>query len=395
MANWRGKSLKKDPDLRTAGGYALLGLCAAVAAVQVIALLAPHPFRGIGLLGFALLPVVFAYHATLLAAIVAGIPVAIACFWVGGFARVTAGVALLALTAANVVPLLEEREKERLAEARSAAQTTAFEADVAKCSAVMAERAREAVAYFSEPRRIVAIGGTFAVEFENGMRIQLPRIEPPQPFQEFFHDHLAGSQVRVTLHPTLVEKLAAGCRSTRSAIPAKSAQPFEGDVHLFDRKIDAAAYVDPDFPRPARSVDRASASTKRIARWFDPSTGDRTYAPTGTTPAGAYVPEGQPFKVLVDGGADAVALYLCNFPLKRPDSPEHFLSTDDACERYEKIALLGHIRPIRDGASPRALLRCLGTVQSPLRTGPRHLATTDVRECRNQSIELVLGYVED
>lgn len=386
MANWSSKSPKGNPDLRTAGGVALFGLCAAVAAVQVIALLAPHPFRGIGVLGFALLPVVFAYHATLLAAIVAGIPVAIACFWVGGFARVAAGVALLALTAANVVPLLEEREKERVAEARSAAVTTAFEAEVAKCAVVMAERARDAVAYFSEPRRVVALGGNYAVEFENGMRVQLPPIQPPQPFDEFFHDHLVGLNVRVTLPATFVQQLTTGCRSTGSALPAKSAPAFAGDVYLFDRRIDAAAYVDPALPRPARPEGGVEAPTRRIARWFDPTSDDRTYLPAGTKPPANYGPEGQPFAVLVNPGADAVALYLCNFRMRRPDRPQHFLSTDGACESYEKIALLGYIRPVRDGESPRALLRCL-------RNGPRHLATTDVRECRNQSIELVLGYV--
>jgi hypothetical protein len=80
--------------------------------------------------------------------------------------------------------------------------------------------------------------------------------------------------------------------------------------------------------------------------------------------------------------------------LKRPDSPEHFLSTDENCEGQEKVALLGHISATRDGRTPRALLRCLMTVQSKLRTGPRHLATSDVLECRNHSIELVLGFVE-
>lgn len=394
MANRWSECFKGDKNLPTAGGYALHGLCAAVAAVQVLALFAPHPFQGIGVLGFALLPVVFAYHASLLAAIAAGIPLAIACFWFGGYARAAIGVALIALTVANVVPILREREEARLAEARDASQNAAFNAEVAKCSVVMAQRAQEAVTYFSEPRKIVAIGGEYAVEFENGMRIQLPPIQPPLPFREFFYDHLVGSQVRVTLRPTFVEQLTAGCRSTGSAIPPRSAQPFEGDVYLIDRKIDAVAYVDPEFPRPARSDDRASASTKRISRWFDSYSGDRTYAPKGTKPAGEYVLEGQPFAVRVSPAADSVGLYLCNFPLQRPDSPEHFLSTDGACEGYEKIALLGHIGSARDGETPRALVRCLGTVKSPLRTGPRHLATTNILECRNRSIEAVLGYVE-
>jgi hypothetical protein len=229
------------------------------------------------------------------------------------------------------------------------------------------------------------------VEFENGMRINLPAIHPPQSFHEFFYDHLKGAQVRVALRRPSAGEITARCpTASTAALP----EEYQGDVYLLDRKIDAAAYVDREFPRPARPDGRVSAPAKSISRFFDAYTGDRTYGTTGTELPVNYVMEGKPFSVRANAGADSRGLYLCNFPLKRPDSPEHFLSTDDACEGQEKVALLGHISATRDGQTPYALLRCLGTVQSALRTSARHLATSDVLECRNHSIELVLGFVE-
>jgi hypothetical protein len=374
-----------------AGGRGLIVLCALDAAAQVMALVYPHPFQGFGVVAIALLPVIFAYYAFLLFAVVAGIPLAIACFWRGGVVRIAVGVAMLALTGANIAAVIafttHEREASRVADARNAE----FYAEVAKCAAVMTKRAEEAATYFSEPRKVVALAGSFDVAFENGMRISLPPIDPPQPFEEFFHNHLEGSPVRVALRARSPTAMGAGCPLV---VSAGYPQTYQGDVYLLERKIDAAAYLDPAFPRPARTDARASAPRKSISRFVDAFTGDRTYGPTDTLLPFNYVIEGKPFYVGASPGADSRGLYLCNFPLKRPDSPEHFLSTDDACEGQEKIVLLGHVSATRDGQTPFALLRCLGTVQSPLRTSARHLATTDVLECRNKSIELVLGYVE-
>jgi hypothetical protein len=366
-------------------------LCALDAAAQVLALVYPHPFQGFGVVAFALLPVIIAYYAFLLLAVVAGIPLAIACFWRGQGIRIAIGVALLALTGANmasvIVFMTHEREASRVADTRNAE----FYAEVAKCAAVMTQRAQEAATYFAQPRTVVALAGSYGVEFENGMRIGLPPIDPPRPFHEFFYDHLKGAQVRVAFRPPSAGEINARCpTASTAALP----QEYEGDVYLLDRKIDAAAYVDREFPRPARADGIASVAAKKISRWFDAYTGDRTYGTAGTQPPANYVIEAKPFSVRASPGADSLGLYLCNFPLKRPDSPEHFLSTDDACEGQEKVALLGHISATRDGQTPYALLRCLGTVQSALRTSSRHLATADVLECRNHSIELVLGFVE-
>ena len=234
---WSGSS-KRD-SLRVAGGLTLLALCAVDAGMQILALVAPHPFRGIGLLAIPFLPVILAYHASLLVAIFAGIPLAIACFWLRGSARVAIGVALIALTAANIVPIIREQEESRIATRVAEGRNAAFVAEVEKCAAVMAQRAREATTYFSEPRKVVAIGGPYAVEFENGMRIHLPAIHPPQPFHHFFYDYLTGSQVRVALRPPSAELLTAWCRLAGAAVPTGYSQAYEGDVYLTDRKIDA------------------------------------------------------------------------------------------------------------------------------------------------------------
>jgi len=389
--------LNGGSNLRVLGGRALLVLGALDAVVQVLVVVAPHPFQGIGILGFALLPVILAYYAVLLGAIVAGIPLAIGCFWLGGVSRVVLGTVLVALTVVNTVSvtnfITREREASRAEEVRDAASGV----EATKCSAARAQKIQEDAAYFVEPRKIVAIAGPYAVEFENGIRINLPPIDRPQLFHEFFYDRLLGSQVRVLLSQPSTDKLTAMCRWAGTGVTAGTAgysQPYDGDVYLLDRKIDAAAYVDQEFPRPSRPGGNAGAPANRISRWFDAATGDRTYSTTGAKPMAGYAREGQPFSLRADPGVETRGLYLCNAPLRRPDSPEHFLSTDDACEGQEKISLLGYVSSIRDGRTPRALLRCLRTVQSPLRTGPRHLITIDVQECRDDSIEMVLGYVE-
>jgi hypothetical protein len=389
--------LKGGSNLRVLGGRSVLVLGALDAAVQVLVVVAPHPFQGIGILGFALLPVILAYYAVLLGAIVAGIPLAIGCFWLGGVNRVVLGTVLVALTVVNAVSvanfIIRDREASRIEEVRDAASGV----EAAKCSAARAQKIQEDAAYFGEPRRVVAIAGPYAVQFENGIRINLPPSDRPQLFREFFYDRLLGSQVRVVLIQPSTDELTARCRGAGTGGTAGAAgysNPYDGAVYLLDRKIDAASYVDREFPRPPGSDGNAGAPVKRISRWFDAASGDRTYSTTGAKPIAGYAREGQPFSLRADPGAESRGVYLCNAPLHRPDSPEHFLSTDAACEGQEKISLLGYVSSIRDGRTPRALLRCLGTVQSPLRTGPRHLITIDIKECRDHSIEMVLGYVE-
>lgn len=259
----------------------------------------------------------------------------------------------------------------------------------------MAQHARDAAAYFSAPRTAVSIAGPDAVAFGSGMRVQLPPTDAAQAFQEFFYDHQAGATVLVALRPPSAEWLGAWCQMAGTAVPAAHTLAYEGDVHLANRKIDAAAFQDAAFPRPASTGSHTPAPALHNGRWRDPRSADRTYAAAGTLPAPGYIADGPGFAEAASPlGESAVALYLCNFPLQRPSSPDHFLSTDAGCECQERLGLLGYLSARRDALTPRALIRCLGTVQSPLRAGPRHLIGTDVRECRGHPIESVLGYVE-
>jgi len=106
MDNGRNGSLKGQGGRGGAGGWGLLVLCALDAAVQVLALAAPHPFQGFGVVAIALFPVILAYYAMLLFAIAAGLPLAIACFWRGGGTLLVIGVVLLALTGANIASVI-------------------------------------------------------------------------------------------------------------------------------------------------------------------------------------------------------------------------------------------------------------------------------------------------
>ncbi|MBT9551792.1 MAG: hypothetical protein IV088_13145 [Hydrogenophaga sp.] len=219
------------------GVSVLLVLCAIGAAIQVVALVAPDPSRGAGVLAFAFLPVILAYHAVLWTAIAAGLPLAVACFWRPSGARMVVGMALAALTVANAVPLIQGLERSRTAKEQEATRDAARDAEVATCASVMAQRAGEAVAYFSIPRRVVAMGGPYAVAFENGLQVRLPPVDPPRPpqmFQEFFYDHLTGSTVRVVLRPPATEHLGAWCQMAGAA-STLHAQALEGDVYLLDR----------------------------------------------------------------------------------------------------------------------------------------------------------------
>jgi hypothetical protein len=191
------------------------------------------------------------------------------------------------------------------------------------------------------------------------------------------------------LHDDSPDERAARCTTIARANGTVAVHELPGDLEVGDRRIEATSDLAHDFPlppAPAAGLDRT------VARFTDPHTGDRTYGTNGTTPP-AYVPEGRPFRISAGPFTNARALHLCNAPFARPSSPEHFLSTDSGCEGREMVGLLGYIGATRDGRTPRALLRCRRTVESPLLTNTRHLVTTDVRECNGASIEAVLGFV--
>lgn len=135
------------------GTTLLLVLCALDAALQILALVAPHPYQGMGVLAFALLPAILVYQALLVAGAIAGVPLAVFCFWRAGGAQLAAGTALLVLTATNAYALFQGQQAARAVESRQAKQATAFDAEVAKCADALAQQARDATAYFSAPAR--------------------------------------------------------------------------------------------------------------------------------------------------------------------------------------------------------------------------------------------------
>jgi len=118
-----------------------------------------------------------------------------------------------------------------------------------------------------------------------------------------------------------------------------------------------------------------------------------------TSHAGAAVPgyrvEVRQFVVDQNPGEDSRTLYLCSYQLK-PPGIEHFLTTKPDCESFDRVATLGHISAARTGRTPRALLRCYGSVEGLERTAKRDLVTLDMRECAGDlKFGFVLGYVND
>ena len=103
-------------------------------------------------------------------------------------------------------------------------------------------------------------------------------------------------------------------------------------------------------------VRRSRSTTAIVARFVDPP--DRRSHLRGgsrTAPPG-YTAEGGVFRVSATAFDGSRALYLCNAPFERPASPEHYLSTDSACEGRAVVRLLGHVGVARDARTPRALL---------------------------------------
>jgi hypothetical protein len=58
------------------------------------------------------------------------------------------------------------------------------------------------------------------------------------------------------------------------------------------------------------------------------------------------------------------------------------------------MRLPGYVGTEREGLTPRALIPCLRSVQSPLRTDPRHLIGAGVRDAGCQDMKRVPGYIK-
>jgi hypothetical protein len=369
----------------------LIGLTALDVIVQGFGLLKPHPFAGFGVVAIAIMPIILSYYGVLLTAIAAGIPLAIAAVWTRDYVALPLGLVALVLTLVNATSFITEYRAFNVRDARATSERRNYEAHLASCTAAQNREFEAIRPYFDVPRRVVALTGPYEIEFDNGVRVDIPAGTVREAFRPFFYERLIGTDVQVVLQAPLADLLYPYCSGTFNSASLAPRQPrYHGNVLVGGTPIDQATDLARDFPiLPASTQTRGRVIP--MIRWLDPHSGDRTYAEYA--PPG-YVTENHRFGVQAQEHPPARELYLCNLPLKRPDSPEHFLSTDAACEGQETVTLLGYIGVSRDAYTPRTLIRCDRTVQSPLRTGPRHLATTDVRECGNSNI-LVLGFVPE
>ena len=368
----------------------LAGLCALDAALQAFWWLRPGALSGLGVLAIPLAPIVALYYIVMLVATGAGIPLAIVCFFTKRPALIVVGVALLFLTAMNVKGIAawqatsaaESREHQREVDERAAL--------LARCVPAV-DRALDAVrADLSVPRRVVALGPGAGVVLDNGVRIDAPIAVDARRFEPFFYERLAGSEVRVVPRELSQWDRQQRCDDFDAATGTVKVKSIVGDLYLDGARIDpSSTALRATFPVAAAQIHPTGADV-RVGRFVDAQTGNRTYA-SGNAPAG-YAREGTTFAVRRTPFEGSKALRVCNAPSRRPDAPEHFLSIDDACEGHQSVAVLGYVGAARTADTPRALVRCVRTVQAPLLTIRRHLSTVDVDECRDGIMEATTGF---
>ena len=178
----------------------LLVLAGLDVALQACALWLPHPFAGIGQVGFALLPVALAWYLFLLVSILAAFPIAYLCFRRPLLAPL--GVALLVLSTLNLV------QAGRWYAARQPTKAETEERDIESREADEVYRCLSE--WFSVPRRVVEVDGNELV-FAGGGRIDVCRLgdrlcggEPAsvarrQAFGRFAREYVLGADVSVTL----------------------------------------------------------------------------------------------------------------------------------------------------------------------------------------------------
>ena len=365
-------------------------LCGVDAALQAFWWLGPNVFAGLGVLAIPLAPIIAAYYGVMLVATGAGLPLAIACFLTRRPATVAMGVVLLVLTAMNVKDIAAWQ-------ARSAAQSREHQRELDERAAFLArcvpavDRALDAVrADLGVPRRIVGLGPSAGVILDNGVRIDPPIAVDARTFEAFYYERLAGSEVRVVLRDLSQWDRQQRCDDFDAATGTVKVKSVVGELYLDGTRIDASSGdLGASFPlAPPRAAPPGESVL--VTRYVDAASGNRTYA-SGNAPPG-YTREGPTFTVRRTAFAGSKPLRVCNAPFRRPESPEHFLSTDDGCEAQQPVALLGYVGTTRTADTPHALVRCVRTVQAPLLTNRRHLSTTDVAECAGGSIEAVTGF---
>lgn len=225
------------------------------AAVQGAVLWLPAAFSGIGLVGFALLPLALAWYLFLLVTIVAGLPLAYRCFRQRWLAPL--GAALLVLTALNVLqagrwyatqqPTPAELE-DRSAESRKADE-------VYRCM----------TQWFAVPRRVVDVQKSELV-FAGGVHIDVCRrdnrlcggdpasVARRDAFGRFAKAHVLGQSVSVVLTPRAFFRYEVGTWCANGSPPEHSTSAFPGrypaDVSLRGQRLtvtESPPRID-DFP---------------------------------------------------------------------------------------------------------------------------------------------------
>lgn len=377
-------------DARLLARVGLPALCGVDAALQAFWWLAPNAFAGLGILAIPLAPLVAAYYGVMLLATCAGVPLAIACVLTRRPAGIAMGVVLLVVTAMNVKDIVawqarsaaESREQQRELDERAAF--------LARCVPAV-DRALDAVrADLGVRRRVVGLGPSGGVILDNGVRIDPPLAVDARAFEAFYYERLAGSEVGVVLREPSQWDRQQRCDDFDAATGTVKVKSVVGDLYLDGTRIDGSAGdLRSRFPvAPARSAPPGESVL--VARYVDAQSGNRTYA-SGRPPPG-YAREGPTFAVRRTPFAGSKPLRVCDAPFRRPETAEHFLSSDDDCEGHRPVALVGYVGTTRTADTPYALVRCVRTVQAPLMTNRRHLSTTDVAECAGGTIEGVTGF---
>ena len=217
--------------------------------VQGFGLLKPHPFAGFGVVAVAIMPVILSYYGVMLTAIAAGIPLAIAAVWTRNYVALPLALVALVLTFVNATSFMADQRAFNLRDARASAERQDYEAHLAACTAAQNREFEAIRPYFDVPRKAVALTGAAEIEFDNGVRVEIPVGTPREAFRAFFHERLIGTDVQIELQPPLADLLYPYCSSTFNSLkPAPRPPRYRGKLLIGGIPIEQATDVARDFP---------------------------------------------------------------------------------------------------------------------------------------------------